>query len=53
MLPSIGSYKYMERDISVEVLDSFMKEHFVNHQPTSIRFYYTLHDRLLDLVEKE
>lgn len=53
MLPSIGSYKYMERDISVEVLDSFMKQHFVNHQPTSIRFYYTLHDRLLDLVEKE
>lgn len=52
MVPFIGSYNFKPCDITIDALESFMKQHFENRQLTSIHFYYTLHDRLLDLLEK-
>ena len=52
MTPLIGSYKLTPYDVSPNVLYEFIHQYFRDGQPSSMRFYYTVHDRLMDLLER-
>ena len=52
MVPSIGSYQFVQRDIPIDELYEFMLHHFQDEEPESMRYYYTIHDHLMDLIEK-
>lgn len=52
MVPSIGSYKFKPYDIPADELYGFMLRHFKEGTPDSMRYYYTIHDYLMDLIEK-
>lgn len=52
MAPSIGSYHFKPYDISADELYGFMLQHFHDGRPKSMRYYYTVHDYLMDLLEK-
>lgn len=52
MTPSIGSYQFKPNDISAEKLYGFMLQHFRDGRPESMRYYYVVHDRLMDLIEE-
>lgn len=53
MLPSIGSFSFVPNDISTDTLIRFINEKFVDSWTKGMRFYYTLHDELLDLIEQD
>ena len=50
MIPSIGNYILEPHKISGESLFSFMKKEFRDCEPNSMRYYYTVHDSLMDLI---
>ena len=52
MVPSIGSYRFKPYGVSADELYGFMLRHFQDGQPKSMRYYYTVHDFLMDLLEK-
>ena len=52
MIPSIGSYQFRPIDISAKELYGFMLQHFRDGQPESMRYYYVVHDCLMNLIEK-
>ena len=49
MTPVIGSYSFASVDISVDDLNGFMIKHFRDAEPENMRFYYTVHDQLMDI----
>lgn len=51
MVPLIGSYQIKPHDISVSELYGFVLQHFHDEQPQSMRYYYTVHDCLMDIIE--
>ena len=51
MIPSIGSYKLEPKNIDAVVLKEFIKSSFSQHKCNNARFYYTIYDQLLDLLE--
>lgn len=53
MAPSIGNYQLKPLSISVDSMLSFMTRHFRNDKPENMRFYYVVHDDLMELAEKE
>lgn len=53
MMPSIGEYKLYPASISAHELITFMHCYFSDWQPEDIRYYYTVHDKLLKMVERE
>lgn len=53
MAPSIGNYQLKPLSISIDSLLSLMAKHFRNDKPENMRFYYVVHDDLMELAEKE
>ena len=53
MMPVIGSYQLAPRPLSVQSLQRFMHKQFDGNYVESIHLYYTVHDALIELVEKE
>lgn len=53
MMPVIGSYQLAPRPLSVQSLQRFMHKKFDGNYAESIHLYYTVHDALIELVEKE
>ena len=53
MIPVIGSYQLAPRPLSVQSLQRFMRKQFDGNYIESIHLYYTVHDALIELVEKE
>lgn len=52
MVPSVGNYQLKPCDISADALHKFMLQHFGNGRPESMRYYYVIHDYLMDLIEE-
>lgn len=52
MMPSIGSYHFIHRYIPIDKLFGYMRQHFHDKKPQNIRYYYVLHDYLIDLFDK-
>lgn len=52
MVPSKGSYNFESCEIPIDRLRSFMFQYFHDEQPESMRYYYTIHDHLMDLIGK-
>ena len=52
MAPDIGGYQLSPRNISAEALQEFICEHFGNGEPEDMRYYYVIHDKLMDLIEE-
>ena len=52
MTPSVGSYQMNPHDISIDDLYRFMLEHFRDGRPENMRYYYVVHDCLMDLIEE-
>lgn len=52
MAPSIGSYQFVPHDITTDELFEFVLQHFRDERPESMRYYYVVHDQLMDLIEK-
>lgn len=52
MVPSIGSYQFVQRNIPIDELYGFMLHHFQDEEPESMRYYYTVHDHLMNLIDK-
>lgn len=53
MAPSIGNYQLKPLSIPIDSLLSLMTRHFQNDEPENMRFYYVVHDNLMELAEKE
>lgn len=53
MMPVIGSYQLAPRPLSVQSLQRFMHKKSDGNYAESIQYYYTVHDALIELVEKE
>ena len=52
MVPAIGSYQFIPCDIPTDELYEFMLKHFQDEQAECMRYYYTIHDCLMDLIEE-
>lgn len=50
MVPAIGEYKLMKRPIEFHTLMHFLGSNFT--RPEKMRYYYVVHDELMDLLEK-
>ena len=53
MAPNVGDFFYGSFDIPSETIFDFLAKKFKNNQPCSVRYYYTVHDELMDLIEKK
>lgn len=53
MIPSVGEYKLTPFSIEPGVLKKLIKKYFNNNEPENIRFYYMIHDDLIDLIESD
>ena len=53
MVPAIGSYQLVPKDLSIDNLNSFIQEYFEDGTPENIRYYYTIHDQLMSLIERK
>lgn len=51
--PVIGEYGLVRRLVEINKLKSFMNRHFADNTPENIRFYHVVHDKLMDILEKE
>lgn len=51
MVPVVGAYELNAVPIEIEELKKFIKYHFRDKKPERIRYYYTIHDKLMDIVE--
>ena len=51
MIPNIGSYKLEPKSIDAGALKEFVESSFSQCKCKSARFYYTIYDQLLDLLE--
>ena len=52
MVPAIGSYQFIPRDVSTDKLYGFMLKYFQDEQAENMRYYNTVHDHLMDLIEE-
>lgn len=52
MVPDVGSYSFKPITISADDFQAFMHEEFDEDSPENMRYYYTVHDHLMDLLEK-
>lgn len=52
MIPLIGSYRFYPFEIPIDKLQNFMVQNFPDESPQNMRFYHTIHDRLMDLIEQ-
>ena len=50
MAPDVGSYSLKPYDISVDKLLGFIHNSFARNDPSQVRFYYTIHDALMNLL---
>ena len=50
MRPVVGSYDFAPYDISVKYLNSFMHTKFRDNKPQDMRFYYVIHDMLMNKI---
>lgn len=53
MTPVISSYRFKPYTIPADALLGFMFQFFDENRPEDIKYYYTLHDHLMDIIEKE
>lgn len=51
MIPSIRGYALSRKSLDVDALLKLIKYHFDEEIPEDIRFYYVVHDELMDLLE--
>lgn len=51
MMPSVGRYKLIPMRVSIGELKKFVARHFKENEPANIRFYYTIHDELMGILE--
>lgn len=52
MVPQIGHYNLVPISISGTTLLEFIKHHFKDSIPENIRYYHTIHDELIDMIEE-
>lgn len=52
MVPSIGDYTLVRKPIAVDALMKLLSYHFKDNDPENMRYYYVVHDELMDLLEK-
>ena len=52
MVPAVGGYGLSPKPIEVDELLKLMKRHFADNDPENMRYYYVVHDKLMDLLEK-
>lgn len=53
MKPMVGTYSFNPCDISIDGLEEFIRKQFPANRPGDMRFYYVVHDHLMDLIEKQ
>lgn len=53
MTPFIGGYQLMPQRVSVDSLLLLIDRYFRNGTPENIRYYYVVHDELMDIIERE
>lgn len=52
MVPSIGDYALIKKHIELDTLIRFINYHFKDNNGQNMRYYYVIHDLLMDLLEK-
>ena len=52
MIPEIGRYNLIPRSISLESLRRFIYRYFVNNGFHEMKYYYVIHDDLMDILEE-
>lgn len=53
MIPSIGNYQLIPVIIPIDSLLSLIARHFRSDKPENMRFYYVVHNKLMDIIERE
>ena len=52
MLPKVGNYDLTSHEIDATSMKRFLYHHFDDGEPENMRYYHTIHDYLMDLIEK-
>lgn len=50
MIPVVGGYELKPTDIPVEELFALLNYHFEDDDPEDIRYYYVVHDEMMDIL---
>lgn len=53
MIPQVGQYDLKPVSIDTATLINFMRYRFDDNNPEDMRYYYTIHDELMDILEEE
>lgn len=51
MVPSVGEYQLCPNGISVQSLHALIEKHFQDNEPENMRYYYVVHDELMELLD--
>lgn len=52
MVPDIGGYFLIPKSVEVDAILSLIKRRFADNDPENMRYYYVIHDELMDMLEK-
>lgn len=50
MVPVVGGYELIPKSISVDEIASLLQYHFDDDEPEDIRYYYVVHDEMMDML---
>ena len=53
MTPSIGGYNLVKKAVDIDALRDLIYRYFKDGDPENMRYYYVVHDELMDLIEGE
>ena len=51
MKPSVGQYSLKSCEVEINQMKNFISQYFEDNEPESIRYYYTIHDDLMDIID--
>ena len=51
MKPSVGQYSFKSCEVEINQMKNFISQYFEDNEPESIRYYYTIHDDLMDIID--
>ena len=49
-IPMVGGYKVTQKNTTVEEISSLIDYHFEDDEPENIRYYYVVHDEMMDML---
>ena len=52
MQPEVGTYTLKPYNVKIEKIKRLIARHFRDKEPENIRYYYTIHDKLMEIIDE-